>query len=253
MKLDWWTLGLQAINVIVLLWVLQRFLFRPVQAIIARRQQATQQLMADAKAAMERADREQAALDAAHRELVEGREKALAAAQSDAHKARDALLAQATADAQQQRAAAEAALQRERAEVAHDLRVTAAALAGDMARRLLERLPATSWSHLFVEDACGKLASLKTAESAMLRGSEGHEPVQVSSADPLDEEDRDAIRAALVRALGHDVPVAFSIDSRLIAGVELRFRQLVIRNHWAADLQRLREQLQHDDDPARPA
>ena len=44
MKIDWWTLGLQTINVLVLLWVLQRFLLKPVQAMIAQRQKLTQQL-----------------------------------------------------------------------------------------------------------------------------------------------------------------------------------------------------------------
>ena len=46
MKIDWWTLGLQAVNVLILVWLLSRFLFKPVAAIIAERQQAATRLEA---------------------------------------------------------------------------------------------------------------------------------------------------------------------------------------------------------------
>ena len=51
MHFDWSTLILQTINVLVLLWLLRRFLFRPVAAIIAQRQAAAEKLLADAAAA----------------------------------------------------------------------------------------------------------------------------------------------------------------------------------------------------------
>ena len=35
MQIDWWTLGLQTINVLILVWILSRFLFRPVADIVA--------------------------------------------------------------------------------------------------------------------------------------------------------------------------------------------------------------------------
>ena len=49
MKIDWWTLALQAVNAAVLIWLLAHFLFRPVADIIAARQKAAQQLLADAR------------------------------------------------------------------------------------------------------------------------------------------------------------------------------------------------------------
>ena len=33
MRIDMWTLGLQAINLIVLVWILSRYLFKPIGAI----------------------------------------------------------------------------------------------------------------------------------------------------------------------------------------------------------------------------
>ena len=51
MRIDWSTLLLQTINALVLIWLLARFLFRPVAGIIAERQKAAQALIADADAA----------------------------------------------------------------------------------------------------------------------------------------------------------------------------------------------------------
>ena len=38
MRIDWWTLAFQTINVLILIWILSQFLFRPVVAIIEQRQ-----------------------------------------------------------------------------------------------------------------------------------------------------------------------------------------------------------------------
>ncbi|MCD4556422.1 F0F1 ATP synthase subunit B, partial [Burkholderia pseudomallei] len=86
MRIDWSTLALQTVNVVVLVWLLSRFLFRPVSDIIAKRQAAARKLIDDAS-------RER---DAAHaeRERARAERASLAAARDDALK--DAL-AQAAA------------------------------------------------------------------------------------------------------------------------------------------------------------
>jgi F-type H+-transporting ATPase subunit b len=48
MRIDWWTLALQTANVLILIWLLGRFLFRPVADIVARRQDEANKLIADA-------------------------------------------------------------------------------------------------------------------------------------------------------------------------------------------------------------
>ena len=50
MRIDWWTLALQTVNVLVLIWILGRFFFRPVMDIVVKRQQEANKLLADAAA-----------------------------------------------------------------------------------------------------------------------------------------------------------------------------------------------------------
>ena len=49
MTVDWWTLGIQAVNVIVLIWLLARFFWRPVAAMIEQRRVMAQQILTDAE------------------------------------------------------------------------------------------------------------------------------------------------------------------------------------------------------------
>ncbi len=49
MTIDWWTLGIQTVNVAVLVWLLQRFFWRPVAAMIEQRRAAAQQQLAEAR------------------------------------------------------------------------------------------------------------------------------------------------------------------------------------------------------------
>src|SRR5210317_1032300 len=92
MQIDWWTLGLQTINFLVVIWLLSRFLYRPIRKIIEEREAADKaasdaaaQKLADAeeirrtykkKTAQFAEDR--AAQDAAfHKALEEDRAKSL--------------------------------------------------------------------------------------------------------------------------------------------------------------------------------
>ena len=77
--------------------------------------------------------------------------------------------------------------------------------------------------------------------------------MHVVTAAALDPETKSTLQRKLNAALGAEVAIAFSCDPALLAGVELRFRHIVIRNNLAADLAQIMEQLNHDDDTARVA
>ena len=56
MQIDWWTLGLQAVNFLVLVWLLQRFLYKPVMRLIERRRQNVEKAFAEAEDARRKAE-----------------------------------------------------------------------------------------------------------------------------------------------------------------------------------------------------
>ncbi len=236
MHLDLWTLGLQAINVLVLVWLLSRFLFRPVAGIIAARRQAADAMLAEADAARTKAAAEADGLAQQRQGLADEKERMLAAAREAAQGERDAILHQANDAVAKLRAAAEEAIGRERQAAQDALHRDAADLALTISRRMLERLPARVVNAAFLEGLTAVLPARPASGSR----------IEVRSAAALDDASQAACRTMLTAWLGTAPDIEFRVDPTLIAGLELATPELVIRNNWRADLDRIARSL-HDD------
>lgn len=243
MRMDWWTLGLQTINLLVLLWLLGRFLFRPMADIIAQRQAQADKLLDDARAAQDRAHAaEQAAKDEEAR-TVAARSAVLEQARRDAEAQRGALIEAARKDAAAQQAAAAGSIAQERAKAQADLERDAGQLAVDIAARLLDApasgLPLDAFLHQF-ETA---IAALPEATRAAI-GADGA-AVSLTSARDLDEAARGRVTAAVTHALGRSAVLEFAVDRSLIAGLRLEGDLVQIDASLRADLERIRMELTH--------
>jgi F-type H+-transporting ATPase subunit b len=248
MQIDWWTLALQAVNALVLIWLLARFLFRPVVDAIAARQQAAGQLLADAQVAKTAAEseRDKAAAEAAS--LAERRGAALKAAEAEAATAKSALLAAAHADADKLRTAAKAEIEAERRTEALAAEDRAGRLAVDIAGKLLDRLPREARVAAFIDGIATGLAGLAEGTRASI-GAAGTS-VRLTAARPVSPEEVETCRKALARVLGHPVLLEVAVEPELIAGLELEAPHAVVRNSFRADLVRLKSELVHHDTDA---
>ena len=141
MRIDWWTLALQTVNVLILIWILSRFLFRPVVAIIEERRAAAAKLLTDAEAEKTRAIAARKAAEAEAASIAAGRDATLRQAAADGEAQRATALASARAEVEQLRAAAEAEMRGARAAGAAAASDRAAELAVDIAGKLIARLP----------------------------------------------------------------------------------------------------------------
>lgn len=244
MTIDWWTLGLQAVNALILLWLLSRFLFRPVTEIIAKRQaeatkdrDAARVAKADAAAALAQANAKVAEFSAQRADL-------LAEAKVETERDRTRALNEAQQEIDRRRVEAETEAARRLAVAEKALRAGASELAVDISGRLLDRLPETVRAGAFIAglaDAVERLPE-RTREEIGAAG-----PVPVRAAVALTGDEEEALAEALGRALGRTVGVAVTVDSALIAGLELDSSHAVVRNHFRADLDRIRQELLGDD------
>ena len=248
MQIDWWTLGLQAVNALVLIWLLARFLYRPVVDAIAARQQAAGKLLADAQAAKTAAESERDRAAAETASLAARRSEALKAAEAEAATAKSALLAAAQADADKLRAAAKAEIEAERRTEAQAAEDRAGRLAVDIAGKLLDRLPREARVAAFIDGIATGLAQLPEGTRASL-GADGTS-VRLTAARAVTPQEVEACRKALAGVLGHPVLLEVSVEPELIAGLELEAPHAVVRNSFRADLIRLRSELVHHDTDA---
>ncbi|HTH60819.1 MAG TPA: F0F1 ATP synthase subunit B [Paraburkholderia sp.] len=241
MRIDWSTLALQTINALVLVWLLARFLFKPVADIIDARQKAAQALLADADANRVAAQAERSAASAETARLAASRDAVLQAAQTDADAHRDALLAAARAEAAQLRAYAAQEIERARAAQSRAVEDDAVRLAIEIAGRLVERMPQEARVQGFIQGAADALAALPPDARAEFaaRG----EPLALAAPRALSAAEQQACEAAFGAVLGKTVTLNVRTDPSLIAGIELTSEHAAVRNHLRHDLDAIRDTL----------
>lgn len=247
MRIDWWTLGLQTVNVLVLIWILSRFLFRPLAAMIeARRAAAAKQLdEANAARAAAEAERQKAQQEAA--EIAATRADALKRAAEDAEAAKRSSLTAAREEADRLRSAAEAEIARDRQQASAELSDRASRLALDIAAKLLARLPDQARIEGFIDGLVAGLSDLPDTVRASL-GADGA-PVRLKAARALSEAEAATCRTRLSEALGRPIAIAPVVDAALIAGLEIDMPHAAVRNSFRADLDRIAATLAQEGEP----
>lgn len=241
MQFDWWTFVLQAVNFLVLAWLLQHFLFRPVTQVVAARRAESDKLLADAEAGRKRAQDLESDAMKQREGFAKEREAILNAARDAAEAEAQAILDSARAQAEQALAEAKLRTRREAEDAAHDLRRQAARLAGAMATRLAaEAVPP---AEAFLPRLMGALTALPDATRQALRAG----PLEVASVTALPPQAQATLRQGIAAHLGVDVTPRFVIDPTLIAGLDLRSPHATLHGNWAADLETLITQAAGDD------
>ncbi len=243
MRIDWWTLALQTINVLILVWVLSRFLFRPVTAIIEERRAAAAKLLADAEAAKSEAKAAREAAEAEAVRLAGARDGIMREAAAAAETDRAATIAAARAEVEHLRASAEVEIRGAREAQAAAASDRAAQLAVDIAGKLLNRLPDAARIDGFIDGLAEALASLP-ADSR--DGLGAGERAKLKAARSLDETEMKSCRDAFAKALGRPLAFSLVVDRDLVAGLELETPHAVVRNSFRADLSRILEELTRD-------
>jgi F-type H+-transporting ATPase subunit b len=225
-RIDWWTLALQTVNFLVLVWLLQHFLYKPVTAVIERRRVATNAVLQEAEAAKRAAEALQQELAGQRAGIAAERETALASAHAAAETDRAALLQRASTEAGRtvDAAQAEAARLREAAEQA--VRQQASTLAVAIVRRLLAEQKPT------LDALCDALHAAPAPAG----------PVTCVTATPLAATEQARWRARLAEVLAPE-GINFAVDTALIEGAELRFPHAVLRRSLADDLAHIAEEL----------
>ena len=221
MEIDWTTFALEVLNFLVLVWLLKRFFYRPVLAVIEARRAETARTIADAEAV--RRDAESLKREyQAHLAQVD-KERAAAMARLDAEIAagRARRLAAVGAEIAEERKRREALEARERSEAALALERQATAIAARFATRLLERLASPELEAKLADLALGELGvagsdKLEALHSAL---KDPEASIRVVSAYPLDAGRRAAFSEALGRLAGRSLAPKFAEDTALKAGV----------------------------------
>lgn len=223
MELNWSTFVLEIINFLVLIWILKRFLYKPVLGVIARRRAEIEKTMTDAEALQANAEK--------MKQQFEGR---LAKWDQERQQARDALAREIDAERarkmeelqtalEQEREKARVAETRRKTDALHKMEETALAQGARFATRLLEQAAGAETETRLVEMVITELSRLPSERITALRNSYGKaaETIDVVSAFPLADDQRDRLEQALSSIADRNTPVRFDQNNDLLAGVRI--------------------------------
>jgi len=225
-----WTIGLQIINFSILVWLLHRFLYRPVLRLIDARKSDVDKHYDAAKASEEKAKAALAAIESERAQMATERQAMLKSAMAEAEHAAASRREKAEREAQDLLDAGRKALASERAQALRDARQIALDLSADLTRRLISEIPMSLRAEAWIEQIERHLKDLpKTEIETLTRPLADGASLTLTTTAALPADAMDAWRDRLGRALGSGIAITFAVDSNLIAGAELHFPAAVLR------------------------
>ena len=243
MTLDWWGLGLQAINVLILVWLLSRVFWRPVAGAITRRQETAQALLEEGKTAQAKADAALAEVVETRGGIAAERDAILAEAKAAADTVAKATLKHAQTKADSLIAAAHTAIDRDRNTARKENARRAAELSVEIAARLLGRFNTAEVQATFLAQLVEAIADMSASDlAALIASADG---IKIVTATAPEGAERAKIERAVKDALGGTPSVRVVTDPSLIAGLELRNGHFVLHNSWRADLETILKEVEN--------
>jgi F-type H+-transporting ATPase subunit b len=245
MTIDWWTLGIQTVNVVILVWLLGRFFWRPMADMIEQRRATAQKIVAEAEAKRSQATAALAEIERTRAGFAQEREAMLDAAYEAAERARTARLDEVEKETASLQTTARAAIEKEK-EAADKARAERASrLAVEIAERLAARLDGQAVRAAFLDWLLKEVRALP--DPARRAVAANGVTLEAISATPLDPTDQERYRQLIGEAFGGHPQIEFRADPALIAGLELHGPHFVVSNSWRADLARILSDLTHDN------
>jgi F-type H+-transporting ATPase subunit b len=221
--LDWFTVGAQALNFLILVWLLKRLLYKPILAAIDAREQRIARELADAAARQADADKQRDEFTKKNDEFSLQRGALLAQA-TDAAKAENQRLieiarqAAETASADRQRA-----LQGDLLHLHEALRVRTQQEVFAIVARALQDLATANLNDCMVDTFTHRVRDMDAQAKATMAGAihGSAEPAIVRSAFELPPGQRAAIQNSLNETFATDIHLQFQTAPELVAGIEL--------------------------------
>lgn len=222
MLIDWFTVLAQGLNFLVLVWLLKRYLYKPVLAAIDAREKHIALAIADAESQKRIAEQERQALEA-KKSALEGQAADLlkqAAVAAAAERAR--LLADARSEAGSLREKKMAALREDQARLCGDIAHRAQQEVLAIARKVLEALAGASLEERVVTAFLKELRGLDApAKKTLLAAFGAASDTVVRSAFDLPQVQRALIQQAVEETFSTSVTLRFEVSAELLCGLEL--------------------------------
>jgi F-type H+-transporting ATPase subunit b len=223
MLIDWFTVGAQIVNFLILVWLLQHFLYKPILNAIDAREKRIAAELADADTKRAEAQKERTDFEGKNRTFDEQRGALLLKATDEAKAERERLIDQAKKDAESLRVTQADALRGDQIRMASEITLLAEKEVFAIARKALTDLATVSLEERVGEVFTRRLRELDPKTKGLLGDAlkKSPQPALVRSAFDLPADQKAAIQNAFNETFSAVVRIKFEDSQDVVCGIEL--------------------------------
>ena len=223
MLIDWFTVAAQLLNFLILVWLMKRFLYKPVLKAIDAREQRIARELADAAQKQSEAGKERDAFHQRNQDFDQQRAALLEQATGEVASERQRLLDAAHVAADALLASREQKLREEAATFSQSVQQQTRDEVFAMTRKTLTELASASLEASATAEFIRRLRVLEPAAKSRLGTALAGvgEPIVVRSAFELPAAQREAIQQAVHELFASKRLLQFDTSDKLIGGIEL--------------------------------
>lgn len=223
MLIDWFTVIAQVLNFLILVWLLKRFLYKPILNAIDARERKVADELADAAAKEAEAQKEKEEFRRKNEEFAQQRAALLSQAKDEAKTERQRLLEAVRKEASDLRVKQQETLRSDKQNLDQAISSRAQQEVFAIARKTLEDLAGTGLEERTVDVFVQKLRELEGEEKEQLVSALGpaSSPFLIRTAFELPEAQREQVKKAIEETLGMEVQARFETVPALVSGIEL--------------------------------
>lgn len=223
MFINWFTVIAQIVNFLILVWLLRRFLYKPVLKAIEKREKRIADELEEADRKKAEAEKEQKEFQKKKSEIEEQRSSLLEKATKEAEKEQQRLLEEARTKSEELKSRLDKSLQEEQEQFATEVKNKIREEVFAIARKVLADLASRSLEEQITAVFIRKIKELKDKEkqnfiSAVKPGSG---PLLLKSAFEINTEQQEEIHKTLQDTLKQDFQLKLENNPDIISGIEL--------------------------------
>jgi F-type H+-transporting ATPase subunit b len=233
LQIDWLTVAAQIVNFLILVWLLRRFLYRPITEAMRKRESKIETRLADARNARNEAEEEAERLSKERAELEDEKSDMLESARAEAAELRSRLENELRDEMEEKRAAWKRHLAEEREEFARTLQRRAGHQLLDIAGRVLADFADADLAERVAAAFVARLENIDEDEKERLADAAARaDAAVIETGRALDEKTRKQVTEALHGTLSTDLPVRYEEDPDVLLGVRLTIGEQSVE--WSA-------------------
>ena len=223
MLIDWFTVGAQVVNFLILVWLLKRFLYKPILDAIDAREKRIAKELADADAKKAEAQKERDEFQHKNEAFEQQRTGLMSKATEEAKTERLRLLDEARQAAESLSAKRQETLRNEAHHLNQSLSRRAQQEVFAIARKALTDLAGTNLEERMGDVFIRRVREMddKTKKGLGVALKSASDPALVRSAFDLPAVQRTAIQQTLNETFSAEIPIRFETAPDLISGIEL--------------------------------